>query len=157
MKTKEIIALIVCVAIPLTVGGISGFATASSVSDWFLTLNKPVFNPPSYLFSPVWTTLYILMGISLFLIWRSPKGKKRNDALMIFALQLLLNFAWSFFFFYFRQIGIALADIIILWMLILAMIIMFYRVSKTAAWLQIPYILWVSFATALNTGIWMLN
>jgi translocator protein len=157
MKTKEIIALIICIAIPLITGGVSGIATASSISNWFLALNKPVFNPPSFLFDPVWTMLYILMGVSLFLIWRSPKGKKRKNALMIFSIQLLLNFAWSFLFFYFRQIGFALLEIIVLWVLILIMIILFHRVSKTAAWLQIPYILWVSFASALNAGIWILN
>jgi len=154
---KVLVTLIICLLIPLAIGGISGFATATSINDWYVTLNKPSFNPPNYLFAPVWTTLYSLMGISLFLVWKLPKGRDRNNALLIFALQLTLNFAWSFLFFKFNLPGVALVEIVLLWISILMMIIFFSRVSKLAAYLQIPYLLWVSFASALNGAIWFLN
>jgi len=154
---KALTALIICLLIPLAIGGISGFATATSITDWYVTLNKPSFNPPKYLFAPVWTTLYTLMGISLFIIWRSTKGRNRNNALVIFAVQITLNFFWSFLFFKFNLIRVALVEIVLLWTSILTMIIYFRRVSKLAAFIQVPYLLWVSFATALNAAIWFLN
>jgi len=158
MKTiKVLITLFICLIIPLAIGGISGFATAAGITDWYVTLNKPSFNPPNYLFAPVWTTLYTLMGISLFIIWRSPTGRIRNNALVIFAVQISLNFFWSFLFFKFKLPGVALIEIVLLWTSILMMIIFFKRVSKLAAFLQVPYLLWVSFATILNTAIWILN
>ncbi len=149
--------LILCIVIPLAVGGVSSFATSSSIKTWFVTLKKPSFNPPNYLFAPVWTVLYILMGISLYVIWQSPSGDARTNALMIFGLQLLLNFAWSFIFFYFRKISGALIDIMLLWIAIIVMIILFYTIDPLSAYLQIPYLLWVSFATALNAAIRKLN
>lgn len=154
---KVLITLLICILIPLAIGGISGFATATSITDWYVTLNKPSFNPPNYLFAPVWTTLYTLMGISLFIIWRSPVGVNRNKALFIFAIQITLNFFWSFLFFKFNLIGVALIEIAMLWTSILTMIIFFKRISKQAAFIQIPYLLWVSFATILNAAIWFLN
>ncbi len=158
MKSIKIfITLLICLLIPLSIGGISGFATATSITDWYVALNKPSFNPPNYLFAPVWTTLYALMGISLFLVWKSPEGRDRNNALVIFAVQIALNFIWSFLFFKFNLIGVALVEIVLLWISILMMIIFFRRISKLAAFLQIPYLLWVSFATILNSAIWHLN
>jgi len=158
MKSINIfITLLICLLIPLSIGGISGFATAASITDWYVTLNKPSFNPPNYLFAPVWTTLYSLMGISLFLVWRSPEGRNRNNALFIFAVQMILNFIWSFLFFKFNLIGVALVEIVLLWISILMMIIFFRRVSKLAAFIQIPYLLWVFFASVLNAAIWFLN
>ena len=154
---KLIITLIICLLIPLAIGGISGFATATSITDWYVTLNKPSFNPPNYLFAPVWTTLYTLMGISLFIIWKSPTGRIRNNALVIFAVQITLNFFWSFLFFKFNQTELALVEIMMLWISILLMIIFYKRIRKLAAFLQIPYLLWVSFATILNAAIWILN
>jgi tryptophan-rich sensory protein len=157
MKSKNIIRLIISVAIPLIVGGISGYATSSNISSWYAYLNKPSFNPPNYLFGPVWTVLYLLMGVSLYLVWTSPEGKQKTTALLVFTFQLLLNFAWSFIFFYFHETGLALVEIIVLWMSILLMIVLFFRINRTAAYLQIPYFLWVSFATVLNASIWHLN
>jgi tryptophan-rich sensory protein len=154
---KVFITLLICLLIPLAIGGISGFATATSITDWYVTLNKPSFNPPNYLFAPVWTTLYALMGISLFLVWKSPEGRDRNNALVIFSVQIALNFIWSFLFFKFKLPGVALIEIVLLWTSILMMIIFFKRVSKLAAFLQIPYLLWVSFASVLNAAIWFLN
>jgi len=149
--------LFISIMIPLVIGFISGFFTASGVNEWYTTLNRPSFNPPNWLFGPVWTTLYILMGISLYLVWKQPASDTRNSAIWIFALQLTLNFFWSIIFFYWHQIGIALIEIIVLWGLILLMIYRFYHINPTAAWLNIPYLLWVSFATVLNAAYWKLN
>jgi translocator protein len=157
MRTSNIFPIILCIALPLVVGGISGLATSGNINTWYATLNKPVFNPPNWIFGPVWTALYVLMGISLFMIWKSPAGDSRNFALAIFGIQLVLNFAWTFIFFYFKQTGWAFFEIILVWLSVLAMIIIFYRISKPAALMQIPYLLWVSFATILNGSIWNLN
>ncbi|MGR3812230.1 TspO/MBR family protein [Jiulongibacter sp. NS-SX5] len=154
---KKAITLIICLLIPLTIGGLSGFATATGVESWYSTLNKPFFNPPNWLFAPVWTTLYASMGVSLFLVWQSPESRTRKNAIIIFAVQLVLNFFWSFLFFYFESPGIALIEIIILWVAILMMIMYFKKVKPLAGYLQIPYILWVSFASVLNAAIWWLN
>lgn len=154
---KKILTFLVCLAIPLAVGGISGFATVTGIDTWYSTINKPSFNPPNWLFAPVWTTLYALMGIGLFLVWRSPESQDRKNALTIFGIQLFLNFCWSFLFFYFESPGIAFMEILVLWVSILMMIFFFRKVSPTAAYLQIPYLLWVSFASVLNASIWWLN
>jgi tryptophan-rich sensory protein len=157
MKMSKFLTPLVCVLIPLIIGSLSGIANIGNLDTWYVQLNKPSFNPPGYLFGPVWTFLYLLMGVSLYLVWKSPEGKLRTNALVVFGLQMLLNFAWSFIFFYFRQTGWALVDIIALWILILVMILIFYKISKVAALIQIPYLLWVSFASVLNASIWILN
>lgn len=149
--------LFLSILIPLVVGFTSGFFTASGVNEWYTTLNRPSFNPPNWLFGPVWTTLYILMGISLYLIWKQPASSERNAALLIFAVQLVLNFFWSIIFFYWHQIGFALIEIVLLWAFIVLMIYRFYHINSTAALLNIPYLLWVSFATVLTAAYWNLN
>ena len=155
---KSIYKLIISILIPLAVGAVSGFFTSSSVNTWFKTLNKPSFNPPSWVFAPVWTTLYIMMGISFYIIWKShAKLEKRYTGYTYYWLQLALNFLWSFLFFYFNRPDLALVDIIILFIMIASTIISFRKVSKTAAWLLAPYLCWVAFATALNFEIWRLN
>jgi len=151
------LTIVICIAIPMIIGSLSGLATTGAIDSWYAQLNKPSFNPPNYLFGPVWTFLYVLMGISLFLIWKSPQGNERNMALAIFVIQMVLNFTWTFLFFYFHRPGIALIEIGILWISIMLMILSFYRIDKTASLLQIPYILWVSFASVLNGAIWWLN
>ncbi len=157
MKTKLIIPFLVCLSIPLLVGGISGFATANGLEPWYASLKKPSFNPPNYLFAPVWTTLYTMMGISLFLIWKSRMEKSIDKALKIFAIQLTLNFLWSFLFFYFQNLGLAFVEIILMWISIIFCIFTFYKVNKVASYLLIPYIMWVSFASILNGALWYLN
>jgi benzodiazapine receptor len=147
---------IICIAIPLVVGFLSGIISAPKIQTWYLTLQKPSFDPPNYIFGPVWTTLYILMGVSLFMIVRSESDLKAR-ALIIFSVQLLLNFFWSIIFFNLERVGLALIEIGLLWICILLMINTFYKISKRAAYLQIPYLLWVSFATILNTAIFNLN
>lgn len=149
--------LFLCILVPLVIGGISGSATANSINTWYITLNKPFFNPPNYLFGPVWTLLYALMGISLFLILETPKSELRIKSIAIFCIQIFLNFWWSIIFFKYQLLGLALLEIIMIWMSILLMIFTFKKLNKTAAYLQIPYLLWVSFATVLTMSIWYLN
>lgn len=135
----------------------SGLATASSVETWYPILAKPSFNPPTWIYTPVWTLLYILMAISLYQVWKLPVSRERNIALFFFFLQLFLNFSWSFIFFYFHEIALAALDIVVLWALILVTIFAFARFSKIAAWLLVPYVAWVSFAAILNIAILRLN
>ena len=154
---KKIIKFILCVFFPLLVGSVSGILTASKIETWYKMLNKPFFNPPNYLFGPVWTLLYILMGISFYMILQSTKSSNSHNAVGVFLVQLTLNFIWSFLFFKFQLLGIAFIEILILLAGIISMIYIFYKINKTAAILQIPYLLWVSFASILSGCIWWLN
>lgn len=152
------IKLIICILICLSIGGISGYITANEIPAWYSTLNKPSFNPPNWIFTPVWTLLYILMGISLWLIWKSDVSSTiKNTAIFIFAIQLILNFFWSIIFFSFHQLGFSLIEIALFWIFILLSIFKFYPISTTATYLLIPYLLWVSFASVLNFALWKLN
>jgi translocator protein len=154
---KKISQLTMSIVLCICVGALGGIATATGVNNWYVTLIKPSFNPPNYLFGPVWTLLYFLMGVSLYLILQSPKNEPRRQALAIFFVQLTLNFCWSFLFFKFHWIGVAFIEIVFIWLSILTMIILFKKLNKTAAYLQLPYLAWVSFATVLNGSIWYLN
>ncbi len=151
------IKLTLCILLPLLIGGISGYASASGINIWYMGLNKPFFNPPNYLFGPVWSLLYILMGISFYRILQSTPNEIRKKAIVIFCIQLVLNFCWSFLFFRFQMLAISFIEIIIMWISIATMIYTFTKIDKTAAYLQIPYLLWVSFASVLNGAIWYLN
>jgi tryptophan-rich sensory protein len=157
MKISHIIKLIISILLPLSVGAIAGMFTSQAVPVWYASLNRPSFSPPNWVFGPVWTFLYILLGISFFLIWKEEASKERDLAIKVFSIQMLLNFAWSFLFFYFNLIGAALIEIILLWTSIAAMIYLFYKIKPFAAYLNIPYLLWVSFATILNAGYYFLN
>jgi translocator protein len=143
--------------ITLSVGAIAGVTTVHNIDTWYATLSKPWFNPPNWVFAPVWTFVYILMAIALSIIWKMPRTAKRNSALFIFFLQLTFNFFWSFFFFYFHAIGVALADIVLLWVTIFTTILLFSNLKKSAGWLLVPYLAWVSFAMILNISIFHLN
>ena len=149
--------LLYSLLITIGVGAISGFATASNINAWYTQISKPSFNPPNWIFGPVWTLLYILMGIALFLIWKQPGSPNRTNALRLFSIQLLLNFCWSFIFFYFHHIGLALIDISLLWIFIILTMFSFAKLNKIASWLLFPYICWVSFAMILNGAIYHLN
>jgi translocator protein len=142
--------------IPQLAGVIGAFFSISSIESWYQTLNKPEFNPPPYVFGPVWTILYLILGISLYLIWSGDHPHKRL-ALQLFFLQMVLNALWSPVFFGLESPFLGLWIIVPLWISILICIRVFYTIHRTAALLMIPYLLWVSFATALNTGIWLLN
>jgi len=150
--------LVIAILIPLAVGLISGLFTANNVTGWFTSIVKPSWNPPNWIFGPVWTTLYILMGIAFFLVWKSePDDPIKKTATALFAIQLFFNFCWSLLFFQMHQPGWAFAELVVLWLLILATIFVFAKVNNTAAWLLVPYISWVTFAGILNYTIWRLN
>ncbi len=157
MSKKNIAKLIISIALPLVLGSVAGMFTSQSVPDWYAALNKPAFNPPGWIFGPVWTLLYLLMGISFFMVWKQEKDKLRNLAILIYSVQLLLNFAWSFIFFYFKLIGLALVEIVLLWCAIILMLVLFKKVKPIAAYINIPYLLWVSFAAILNAAYYILN
>lgn len=152
------IKLILAVAGPLAVGWLSGVATARSVETWYPSLVKPSFNPPAWVFGPTWTVLYLLMGVALFLVWRQGGNTPGIQlALSCFAVQLVLNALWSIIFFGMHAPGWAFAEILLLWLAILATLWAFWRVVPTAGWLLVPYLAWVSFAAVLNGSIWILN
>jgi benzodiazapine receptor len=157
MKKTLTLKFLISLLLPLSLGAIAGMFTSQSVPEWYATLNRPSFNPPNWIFGPVWTSLYILMGISFFLIWKQEASKVRNRAILIFLLQLLLNFAWSFIFFFFNLIGLALVEIILLWISIVMMLVVFYKIKPVASYINIPYLLWVTFATVLNASYYILN
>lgn len=154
----DVLGLGAAVLVPLGVGGLGGFATARSIPTWYAGLEKPSWNPPNWLFGPAWTLLYVLMGVASWLVWRqSRKGKAVGLALTLYGIQLALNLAWSFIFFGARRPFWAMVEIVPLWCFIAATMVQFYKVSRTAGALLIPYQLWVSFATALNVAVWRLN
>lgn len=131
--------------------------TASSVGDWYLTLNRPPWTPPSGLFGPVWTALYILMGAAAWLVWRQGGFAGAAAPLGLFLGQLALNVLWSGIFFGLRAPGLAAVEIVLLWLAIAATLAAFWRVKPMAGMLLIPYLLWVGFASVLNLAIWRLN
>jgi tryptophan-rich sensory protein len=158
MNRNDIIKLVISVIVSLAAGGIGSLFTFKAIPTWYAGLKKPPYTPPNWAFGPVWTTLYILMGISVFLIWQ--KGLVMDGVLLAFTLfwiQLVLNALWSIIFFGKRSKGGGVITIIVLWFLILATMITSFRVSGWAGALLIPYILWVSIASYLNIGIWLLN
>lgn len=151
---KIIISIVICFAVGFT----SGFVTADAIPNWYADLNRPFFNPPNWLFGPAWTLLYTLMGIAAGIIWNKGLDQKIvRTALIIFIVQLVLNGLWSLIFFGMKNPFLALVEILLLWGMILLCIIQFGKINKTASWLMVPYILWVTFATALNFCIWQLN
>ncbi len=151
------IGLIVLLAICLAAGGLGGFATSSEISGWYRTIEKPSWNPPDYIFGPVWTTLYILMAVAAWLVWKPGGFIAAAVPLTLFGLQLVLNVLWSWVFFGMHQPGYAFAEIIVLWLAIAATTWAFAGRSKIAAGLLLPYLAWVSFASVLNFTIWRLN
>jgi len=158
MKINNIFKLIIAIVVSELAGVVGSVFTVSAIPTWYAGLVKPTLNPPSWLFGPVWITLYFLMGIAAFLVWR--KGFERRDvkmALGIFGVQLFLNAIWSIIFFGLHNPFWAFIEIIVLWLAIAWAIVVFYRISKPAAYLFLPYILWVSFAGYLNYSIWMIN
>jgi len=157
MNYKDAIAALIAIIICQLAGIIGSFFTTSSVSTWYTTLVKPEFNPPGWVFGPVWITLYTLMGISLYLVWKKRDKQNVTPALLVFFAQLVLNAIWSIIFFGLQSPFYAFIIIIFLWVLIAGSIYFFYKISKPAAYLLIPYILWVSFAAVLNFMIWILN
>ncbi len=156
MKSRNIIKLISAIIICQLAGIIGSIFTAPATRTWYTTINKPSFNPPSWIFSPVWISLFVLMGISLYLVWIK-KSKIKKKAITIFGIQLGLNALWSILFFGLKSPLAAFIEIIILWIAILMTIVYFRKISKIAAYLLLPYILWVSFAAVLNFSIFWIN
>lgn len=158
MNAKEFLKLIGAMVACEAIGSVGTIFTIPSIPTWYATLVRPSIAPPNWIFGPVWTTLFALMGIAIYIIWR--KGLDRKDvqmALGIFAGQFVLNVLWSVLFFGLHNPAWSLVGIIVLWIAILATIISFWRISRTAAWLLVPYIAWVSFAAYLNFQFWILN
>ena len=165
MKINNFFKLVITIAISEAAGIIGVFFTTPSIAGWYADIVKPALNPPAWVFGPVWTTLFALMGISLFLIWKQHSNILQNVRMLrwwkigitTFFIQLALNTLWSIIFFGLHSPGGALIEIVFLWIAILATIIAFYKISPLASGLLVPYILWVSFATYLNYSIWALN
>jgi tryptophan-rich sensory protein len=153
---RDILGLVAFLAICLMVSGLGGAVTATSVGTWYQALEKPVFNPPDWVFAPVWTTLYVLIAIAGWRVWRARAAAGRR-ALMVFAVQLALNLAWSFLFFGLQRIDLALVEIVILLFAILANTVVFWRIDRVAGALFVPYLLWVAYATLLTAALWRLN
>lgn len=182
MKLNNFFKLVIAVAVSEMAGVIGAFFTTSVVqSNWYVWITKPALNPPSWLFGPVWTSLYFLIGISLYLVWKNNweiknpffhENKKawnrwserlwtgdlyKINAISVFGVQYILNILWSYIFFGLRSPFFSLIEILAFWISIVYVIINFYRISKLAAYLLLPYLIWVSFATYLNYAIWVLN
>ena len=137
--------------------GLGGYFTFLSVETWYQTLNKPSFNPPDWIFGPVWTTLYILMGIAIWLVWKNKPSKIRTTSIRIFWLQLFFNIFWTYLFFGIQRIDLGFFEIIFLIFLISLNIIYFFKINKNASYLLVPYLIWVLYASILNYNIWILN
>lgn len=151
--------LIIALVLPQLAGLGGVLFTDTGQSSWYQGLEKPAWNPPGWVFGPVWTILYILMGIAFYLVWKNetaPKEQKR-PAMVFWVIQLVLNFFWTIIFFGAHSPGYAFIEIMVLWLAIVITIILFSRVNKTAAWLMVPYLLWVSFASFLNYTIYQMN
>ena len=183
LKRNDWISLAIALLLPQLAGGLGAVATVSSVNSWYRTLKKPTWNPPSWLFGPVWTILYLLMGFASWLIWREgsqkaagataaadqpvedaagpelaiPKDPDTRQALAFYGGQLALNTVWSLIFFGLRSLGGALVEIVALWTLIVLTVKSFYRLKPAAAWLLVPYLAWSTFAAVLNGMVWRLN
>jgi len=151
--------ILVMVATCLVVGSISGVVTREAITTWYVTIEKPSFNPPNWIFAPVWTTLYILMGIGAGLVWQQIETKRQEvkSALVFFFIQLALNALWSLLFFGLKNPLLALIEIVVLLLMIYETFIKFNKLNKFAGYMFIPYLLWVGFATILNGAIWWLN
>jgi tryptophan-rich sensory protein len=158
MKIKNPRLLFVSILLPQLAGLVGSLATSPAIPSWYALLEKPSFNPPNWIFGPVWITLYTLMGISLYLIWVKGFSKKEiNFPVKLFIFHLVLNSFWSVIFFGFKDLGLGLFVIISLWLVIAYLIKTFWKIDKRASYLLIPYLLWVSFASILNYFIWTLN
>jgi benzodiazapine receptor len=153
----QIISLIISIVLAEVAGVIGSIFTASSVQTWYVNLIKPIWTPPSWIFGPVWISLYALMGVASYLIWRNKKTSGAKVALTIYGVQLAMNALWSILFFGLKNPGLAFAEILILLAFILATTILFWKINKWAGILFLPYLVWTSFATFLNYAIWQLN
>ena len=153
----SLVSLLPFVVVCFTAAGIGSLVTNSSVKTWYAELHRPAWTPPNWIFGPVWTALYLMMAISAWLVWREWSWSASRFALTLFGIQLALNILWSIVFFGWRKPGPAFGEILLLWMMIIATAVAFYPLSLLAAWLLLPYIAWVAFASYLNFLIWQMN
>lgn len=153
----QVVYVLISIGFAQLAGIIGSLFTASSVQTWYVTLTKPVWNPPTWLFGPVWLSLYTLMGIASYLVWRRREVVGAKTALVVYGIHLLFNTLWSILFFGLKNPAIAFAGIVVLLALILVTTVLFWRIQKWAGVLMLPYIAWVAFASVLNYSIWQLN
>jgi benzodiazapine receptor len=156
-RPRQILVLLALFVVCFAVAGLGGYWTSTSLARWYVGLRKPAWNPPSSVFGPVWTFLYAAMAVAAWLVWRRTGLARGKLPLLLFAVQLLLNLAWSGLFFGLRRPDLAFLDIVLLWLAILATLLSFRTAGRGAAALMLPYLLWVSFAATLNFAIWRLN
>ena len=155
--TKSLLALAVFVVVCFAAAGIGGVATSKTVGTWYKSLEKPSWTPPAWLFGPVWTALYLMMAVAAWLVWRRRQAVDVRWPLILFTLQLVLNATWSWLFFALKSPGIAFLELVALWCAILCTLVLFWRTTALSGWLMLPYLLWTTFALALNLAIWRLN
>ena len=155
--TRQAISLAFSVGVCLGAAGIGSILTTPAIGTWYATLRKPSWTPPNWLFGPVWTALYLGMGVAAWLVWRQAGFSPARLPLTLFVIQLALNVAWSGIFFRMRLPGAAFLEVVLLWSYILSTAIAFWPVSRMASWLMVPYLTWVTFAAALNAAIWRMN
>ena len=156
-RRRDILGLIAFLALCFGVSAIGGAVTATSVGGWYQTLHKPSFNPPDWVFAPVWTMLFAIMAVAGWRVWRAPGPRAAGVAMVLFAAQLALNLAWSFLFFGLRSIGAALIEIVALLAVIIATTAAFWQRDRLAGILFVPYAAWVAYATLLNAALWRMN
>ena len=157
MPPRSRLALAGFLAVTFAAAGVSSLFTIQEIPTWYANIHKPTFNPPNEIFGPTWTLLYLLMAIAAWLVWKEPASRLRSRGLLLYWVQLALNFAWSLIFFKQHRVGFALADIGLLWLAIALTCAAFFRLNKAAGWMFVPYLAWVSFASVLNFEIWRLN
>lgn len=154
---SPLVALVLWVGLCVLGGALIGAATNGGADPWYMALRKPAWNPPSWVFAPVWTTLYVLMGVAAWRVWRHGGWTAQRAALSLFLAQLAVNFAWSPLFFTAHMPTLALADLVVLWLLVVATMRAFRAIDATAAWLLVPYLAWVSYASTLNAALVAMN
>lgn len=157
MSAARYPALILFLVVTFLAAALGSAATASSVSEWYPTLRKPSWNPPSWVFGPVWTLLYVAMAVAAWRVWRRAEAGAARSTLWLYGAQLALNALWSVLFFGLRRPDLALVDVVLLWGLLVVLLVRFARADRVAAALWTPYVAWVGFATVLNATIWQLN
>ena len=156
-KRKQWIGLARFVIVCLGAGALGAIVSAPEIEGWYKTIAKPMWNPPDSVFGPVWTTLFVMMAIAAWLVWKPTGFKEAGLPLSLFGAQLALNVGWSWVFFGLHEPGSAFVEIVILWLAIVATTVAFFKANKLAGWMMVPYLAWVSFASVLNFAIWQLN
>jgi benzodiazapine receptor len=157
MKARQWVALAVFVGGSFAAGAVGQWVGGAGAGPWYRSLAKPPFNPPSWLFAPVWSALYLMMGVAAWLVWRRRGLLRAAPAMVLFVAQLALNALWPILFFGMHRPDVAFAEILILWAAILATTVAFFRVTAAAGWMMVPYLAWVTFAAVLNAALWRMN